>query len=199
MQPRRRRWAREWDGPGPQPEFGPSPGFRNLKWLKPVYAGETVRYTRTWLDHRALAVAARLARAVDARRRLRFDRRQGDRVRQRGAGEGRLEPATSAWSRPAANEIVDALREIFAAMSERPWLARHGIERSDAPASERNSHAVRPSLLPNPRGVRRPRRSEEARGLLGELRSLHEGADTTPASSSPAPAWSRPTSRPRSG
>lgn len=44
-----------WDGPGPQPEFGPSPGFKNLKWLKPVFAGETVRYTRTWLDHRALA------------------------------------------------------------------------------------------------------------------------------------------------
>ena len=45
----------KWDGPGPQPEFGPSPGFSNLKWLKPVFAGETVRYTRTWLDHRALA------------------------------------------------------------------------------------------------------------------------------------------------
>ena len=25
-----------WDGPGPEPVFGPSPGFRNLKWLKPV-------------------------------------------------------------------------------------------------------------------------------------------------------------------
>jgi acyl dehydratase len=46
--------AAEWKGPGPRPEFGPSPGFRNLKWLKPVYAGETVRYTRAWLDHRAL-------------------------------------------------------------------------------------------------------------------------------------------------
>ena len=45
----------EWDGAGPAPEFGPSPGFKNLKWLKPVFAGETVRYTRTWLDHRALA------------------------------------------------------------------------------------------------------------------------------------------------
>jgi acyl dehydratase len=47
--------AAEWNGPGPRPEFGPSPGFRNLRWLKPVYAGETVRYTRAWLDHRALA------------------------------------------------------------------------------------------------------------------------------------------------
>jgi acyl dehydratase len=43
-----------WDGPGPRPEFGPSPGFKNLKWLKPVYAGETVRYTRKSLEHRAL-------------------------------------------------------------------------------------------------------------------------------------------------
>lgn len=26
------------------PKFGPSPGFRNLKWLKPVHAGDTVTY-----------------------------------------------------------------------------------------------------------------------------------------------------------
>lgn len=44
-----------WDGPGPRPEFGPSPGFKNLKWLKPVYAGETIRYTRRTVDHRPLA------------------------------------------------------------------------------------------------------------------------------------------------
>lgn len=44
-----------WSGNGPKPEFGPSPGFKNLKWLKPVYAGETVTYTRTCLDHRPLA------------------------------------------------------------------------------------------------------------------------------------------------
>jgi acyl dehydratase len=44
-----------WAGPGPEPAFGPSPGFSNLKWLKPVYAGETVSYTRTALAHRALA------------------------------------------------------------------------------------------------------------------------------------------------
>jgi acyl dehydratase len=44
-----------WDGPGPRPAFGPSPGFRNLKWLKPVYAGETVRYTRVATEHRALS------------------------------------------------------------------------------------------------------------------------------------------------
>jgi acyl dehydratase len=45
----------EWAGPGPQPEFGPSPGFQNLKWLKPVYAGETITFTRRALAHRALA------------------------------------------------------------------------------------------------------------------------------------------------
>jgi acyl dehydratase len=46
--------GRRWTGPGPMPEFGPSPGFRNLKWLKPVYAGETVSFTRTALAHRPL-------------------------------------------------------------------------------------------------------------------------------------------------
>jgi acyl dehydratase len=44
-----------WSGPGPEPQFGPSPGFRNLKWLKPVYAGETVTFKRTVLGHRPLA------------------------------------------------------------------------------------------------------------------------------------------------
>ena len=43
-----------WTGPGPQPEFGPSPGFRNLKWLKPVYAGETITFTRRGVDHRPI-------------------------------------------------------------------------------------------------------------------------------------------------
>lgn len=26
--------------------FGPSPGFEDLKWIKPVYAGDTLRYSR---------------------------------------------------------------------------------------------------------------------------------------------------------
>lgn len=46
---------RQWHGPGPEPVFGPSPGFENLKWLKPVYVGDTVTYTRTNLAHRAMA------------------------------------------------------------------------------------------------------------------------------------------------
>lgn len=44
-----------WDGPGPRPVFGPSPGFEKLRWLKPVYAGETVTFTRRATGHRALA------------------------------------------------------------------------------------------------------------------------------------------------
>ncbi len=36
------------------PRFGPSPGFENLKWLKPVYAGDTIRFTRTLNSIRAL-------------------------------------------------------------------------------------------------------------------------------------------------
>ncbi|MGX7874307.1 MaoC family dehydratase [Mesorhizobium sp. ORM6] len=47
--------AEGWTGPGPAPEFGPSPGFKNLKWLKPVYAGETVTFTRTAVSHRPIA------------------------------------------------------------------------------------------------------------------------------------------------
>lgn len=43
-----------WKGPGPIPEFGPSPGFTDLKWLKPVYAGETVTFTRTGVAHRPI-------------------------------------------------------------------------------------------------------------------------------------------------
>lgn len=46
--------GRPWTGEGPAPEFGPSPGFRNLKWPKPVFAGETVTYTRQATAHRPL-------------------------------------------------------------------------------------------------------------------------------------------------
>lgn len=46
-----------WSGPGPKPQFGPSPGFKNLKWLKPVYAGETITFTR-----KALAIRPNIAR-----------------------------------------------------------------------------------------------------------------------------------------
>ena len=32
--------------------FGPSPGFRELKWLKPVYAGDTISYATEIVDKR---------------------------------------------------------------------------------------------------------------------------------------------------
>jgi len=51
----KREDAAPWTGEGPRPEFGPSPGFQDLKWLKPVYAGETITFTRTGMAHRPLA------------------------------------------------------------------------------------------------------------------------------------------------
>ncbi|MCI9864797.1 MaoC family dehydratase [Rhizobium skierniewicense] len=37
------------------PKLGPSPGFRNLKWLRPVYAGDDVTYFATMIASRPLA------------------------------------------------------------------------------------------------------------------------------------------------
>jgi acyl dehydratase len=34
------------------PTLGPSPGFDNLKWLKPVYAGDEIRYSGRIVDKR---------------------------------------------------------------------------------------------------------------------------------------------------
>jgi acyl dehydratase len=34
-------------------KLGPSPGFRELKWLKPVYAGDTITYASEIADKRA--------------------------------------------------------------------------------------------------------------------------------------------------
>lgn len=45
--------AAQCKGPGPAPIFGPSPGFTDMKWLRPVYAGDAVTYTRTVTGHRA--------------------------------------------------------------------------------------------------------------------------------------------------
>lgn len=39
------RQARELIARGETPpKFGPSPGFKNMKWIKPVYAGDTIAY-----------------------------------------------------------------------------------------------------------------------------------------------------------
>jgi acyl dehydratase len=38
----------------PVPPRGPSPGFRDLKWLKPVYAGDTISFASEIVETRAL-------------------------------------------------------------------------------------------------------------------------------------------------
>ncbi|MCX7325582.1 MAG: MaoC family dehydratase [Hyphomicrobiales bacterium] len=37
------------------PRLGSSPGFKNLKWLKPVFAGDTISYSSTMAEKRASA------------------------------------------------------------------------------------------------------------------------------------------------
>lgn len=50
----RRRQAEAMAARGePIPVFGPSPGFRDLKWFKPVYAGDTIGYATEVVDKRA--------------------------------------------------------------------------------------------------------------------------------------------------
>ncbi|MET0257879.1 MAG: MaoC family dehydratase [Methylobacterium sp.] len=38
---------------GPVPQLGPSPGFRDMRWLRPVYAGDTLRYATKLVGARA--------------------------------------------------------------------------------------------------------------------------------------------------
>ncbi len=40
---------------GPVPEMGPSPGFSNMRWIRPVYAGDTIRFATRLTDKRASA------------------------------------------------------------------------------------------------------------------------------------------------
>lgn len=47
---------RQWQAAGLAPlVFGPSPGIRNLRWLKPVYAGEEIIFYSTAVSERPLA------------------------------------------------------------------------------------------------------------------------------------------------
>ncbi len=36
-------------------ELGPSPGFKDLRWLKPVYAGDTISFASTFVEKRPSA------------------------------------------------------------------------------------------------------------------------------------------------
>lgn len=46
--------VQQLDYDGPPVAFGPSPGFRNMKWLLPVYAGDTITYRSTVTGKRAM-------------------------------------------------------------------------------------------------------------------------------------------------
>src|SRR5262245_33811467 len=48
----RRQDAARRERSEPVAELGPSPGFRELKWLKPVYAGDTISYATEIIDAR---------------------------------------------------------------------------------------------------------------------------------------------------
>ena len=37
------------------PNLGPSPGFRDLRWLRPVFAGDTITYFVTFIEAKDLA------------------------------------------------------------------------------------------------------------------------------------------------
>jgi len=52
---RQRMIAEETARGGPVAQWGPSPGFRELKWLKPVYAGDTVTYATEPIEIRPSA------------------------------------------------------------------------------------------------------------------------------------------------
>jgi len=50
-----KRLAAEMTGRGDKlAKVGPSPGFNNLKWLKPVYAGDTITFVSELIEKRPL-------------------------------------------------------------------------------------------------------------------------------------------------
>jgi len=51
-----KRLAAEMTARGERPaKIGPSPGFKNLRWLQPVYAGDTVAFVSEVIEMRPLA------------------------------------------------------------------------------------------------------------------------------------------------
>jgi acyl dehydratase len=50
----RKRQVAALDG-SPAPRLGPSPGFRNLRWSKPVFVGDRITYHSSIVDTRASA------------------------------------------------------------------------------------------------------------------------------------------------
>jgi acyl dehydratase len=51
-----KRLAAEMLARGEHPaKIGPSPGFKNMRWVKPVYAGDTIAFSSKVIDMRPLA------------------------------------------------------------------------------------------------------------------------------------------------
>ena len=52
-----KRIAAEMMARGERPaRIGPSPGFKNLKWLKPIYAGDTINFSSEVIELRPLSL-----------------------------------------------------------------------------------------------------------------------------------------------
>ncbi len=94
-----KRLAAEMIARGERPaKIGPSPGFKNLKWLKPIYAGDTVAFASEVIEMRPSAVAPAMGRRAHA-----HDRHQPEgraRVRDR---KRRLHRAARGLSAAAAS------------------------------------------------------------------------------------------------
>ena len=84
--------------------IGPALGFRELKWLKPVYAGDTIEYTSEVIEMR-LSDSRPRARADDVPLdRHQPERRAGDLVRQHHFRRTPRDDAMTAASRKPRTE-----------------------------------------------------------------------------------------------
>ena len=68
----------------PVAALGPSLGFRELKWLKPVYVGDTIDYASEVIETRASNSRPGLGPDDDPQHRRQPEGRTGDLLRQRG-------------------------------------------------------------------------------------------------------------------
>lgn len=55
VEDQKRRVAAHMAAGNPMPKLGPSPGAKNLRWLKPVFAGDTIIYRQTLVAKRPSA------------------------------------------------------------------------------------------------------------------------------------------------
>ena len=71
-------------GPPAARTSGPRPGFKNLKWSKPVYAGDTIAYSSTIAGTRPSGLAAGLGPRLPPQQRREPARRRGVQLRRPG-------------------------------------------------------------------------------------------------------------------